>query len=310
MTGATLGRLGYLTLVIVALTACSPRLHPPGPATQSPKLTKDAVVMRDGAVLPLRVWTPEGDVKAVLLALHGFNDYSFFFQSAGVYLAKQGVQVYAYDQRGFGKGPDHGFWPGKAAFADDLRDVTALLRQRHPGKSVHILGHSMGGAVVITAMTSARPPAADSIILAAPAVWGRATMPFYQRWTLWLAVHTAPGMTLSGRGLGIKASDNVDMLKALGRDPYFIKQTRVDAIWGLVNLMDWALESSSRLKAKSLILYGDIDQVIKKGPTDDMLARLPKDSHTLTRYQKGYHMLMRDLQAENVWRDIAAWVAN
>ena len=26
--------------------------------------------------------------------------------------------------------------------------------------------------------------------------------------------------------------------------------------------------------------------------------------------QKGYHMLLRDLQAETVWRDIAAWIAD
>lgn len=208
MTAVIFKRLSCLIFTLAALAACSPRLHLPGPATETPKLTKDAVLLRDGAALPLRVWSP-GDtreVKAVLLALHGFNDYSFFFQAAGEYLAKQGIQVYAYDQRGFGKADDHGFWPGKEAFADDLRDVAALLRRRHPGKSLHILGHSMGGAVVITAMTGENPPDADSVILAAPAVWGRSTMPFYQRWTLWAAVHTAPGMKLSGRGLKIQST--------------------------------------------------------------------------------------------------------
>jgi hypothetical protein len=27
-------------------------------------------------------------------------------------------------------------------------------------------------------------------------------------------------------------------------------------------------------------------------------------------YENGYHMLLRDLQAETVWTDIAAWIAD
>ena len=39
------------------------------------------------------------------------------------------------------------------------------------------------------------------------------------------------------------ASDNIEMLRALGADPLFIKATRVDAIAGLVELMDIAAAS-------------------------------------------------------------------
>ena len=30
---------------------------------------------------------------------------------------------------------------------------------------------------------------------------------------------------------------------------------------------------------------------------------------TYRRYPKGWHMLFRDLQAETVWRDVAAWIS-
>src|SRR3546814_14828012 len=63
-------------------------------------------------------------------------------------------------------------------------------------------------------------------------------MPVHQRAALWLSARLFPSARLSGRGLGIQASDNIEMLRALGRDPLFIKETRVDAIHGVVNLMD------------------------------------------------------------------------
>jgi len=71
------------------------------------------------------------------------------------------------------------------------------------------------------------------------------------------------------------------------------------------------LAAAPKLNAKSLILYGDHDEVIKKKPTEMMLANLPKSakpSHELIRYKDGYHMLLRDLQAQKVWQDIVSWI--
>ena len=138
-------------------------------------------------------------------------------------------------------------------------------------------------------------------------------MPFYQRWALWLSAHTVPWMKVTGRGLGIRPSDNIEMLRALGRDPLVIKETRIDSIYGLVNLMDAALVDSSRLDAESLILVGVNDQVIPAAPTRIMLENLPVPPprpRTVAVYDKGFHMLLRDLQRETVWRDIVAWIAD
>lgn len=139
------------------------------------------------------------------------------------------------------------------------------------------------------------------------------TMPFYQRITLWLSAHTLPAMPLSGRGLNIKPSDNIEMLIQLGRDPLVIKGTRVDAISGLVDLMDEAMAAAPMLHGRTLILYGGRDEIIRGGPTRTMLKQLPAaDTSTrrLAVYPGGYHMLLRDLGAETVWKDIAHWLEN
>lgn len=309
--GARAFSFGLPFILILALAACAPRLQLPGPALGEPRLNPTSIITSDGAELPLHQWPATGPAKAVLLALHGFNDYGAFIGGAAGHFAEHGVQVYAYDQRGFGRGPHPGIWPGKDAFADDLATAARLLRRRHPGLPLYLLGASMGGAVIMSAMVKDSPPVADGVILAAPAVWGRRTMPFYQRWALALSAHTLPWLKLSGRGLKIKPSDNIEMLRALGRDPLIIKETRVDTIWGLVNLMDAALAAAPRFQAKALILYGENDEVIRQAPTDLMLASLPaaaKPRQILKRYPKGYHMLMRDLQGDAVWRDIVAWM--
>jgi hypothetical protein len=58
--------------------------------------------------------------------------------------------------------------------------------------------------------------------LAAPALWARDFMPWYQRWLLGILSHTVPWLTLTGESVGVMASDNIEMLRALGRDPLVI----------------------------------------------------------------------------------------
>lgn len=296
------------------LLACAPVEVPAGPPAASPVLADDALVTADGVRLPLRSWLPSsGPPDAVIIALHGFNDYSGAFDGLGRFLAARGIASYAYDQRGFGGAPNRGLWAGTAALTSDLRAAVAVVRARHPGTPIHLFGESMGGAVVMAAMAGPQPPDVDSVILAAPAVWGRSSMPWYQTTLLWMAVHTLPSRRLTGQGLGIQASDNIEMLKAFGRDPVVIKATRVDAVWGLVNLMDQAMASAPALDGRLLILYGEHDQLIPPGAIAEMLTMLPEQGAARRRfalYADGWHMLTRDLQAETVWRDIDAFIAD
>jgi alpha-beta hydrolase superfamily lysophospholipase len=280
----------------------------PGPAVASPRLHAAHFVAADGAVLPVRRWLPAGTrPKALIVALHGFNDYSHAFEPLGGYLAAHGIGCFAYDQRGFGRAPGRGLWAGVETYAGDIETFVGTVRARHPGVPVYLLGESMGGAVAIVAMTSTQPPQADGLILSAPAVWSRDTMPWYQRSLLALSSHTVPWLRLTGQGLGFMASDNIQMLRDLSRDPNVIKATRVDAIHGLADLMDAAQERVASLKTPTLLLYGERDEIIPKPPVMALLDKLPPGTR-FAYYRQGYHLLLRDLQAETPWRDIAAWV--
>lgn len=304
-------KAGALVLLALLLAACAPRIQAPGPATGPPQISDGVFRAADGAVLPLRTWPASGPEKAVILALHGFNDYSNAFSDVGAFLAEQGITVHAYDQRGFGDTAHPGLWPGHKALVEDLKTAARRLKARHDGVSFFLLGESMGGAVVMVAMTEPNPPPTDGVVLVAPAVWGRATMPWYQRAALFVASHTLPWLKLTGEGLNIRASDNEDMLRALGRDPLFIKETRIDAMHGITDLMDAALEAAPRLQKRAFVMYGEKDEIIPREPTFRMLQDLPgrtTGAQRIALYENGFHMLMRDLEAETVWRDLASWI--
>ena len=300
--------LSFITL----LAACAePYVHPSHGAQALPQIVASYALMDDGYQLPLSRWEAGGKAHAVLLSLHGFNDYSFAFDDLGRYLSRHGITVIAYDQRGFGKTSGAGLWHGSERLSADLVAMTALLREQYAGIPLYLLGESMGGAVVLMSLASA-PLDVDGIVLLSPAVWSRSNMPYYQRFALWVAVNTFPGVQLTGKGLDINPSDNIDMLRALGRDDLVIKATRVDALYGISNLMDRAMLASHNASGNILLLYGEQDDIIPAEPTCEFFERLsssPTTRLTAITYEHGYHMLTRDLQAAVVMEDIATWIA-
>jgi acylglycerol lipase len=296
-----------------------------GPPIMAPALTEDAIVMPDGAALPLRAWLPKdragqpAAITGIVIALHGFNDHSLGMEVPGAGLARRGYAVYAYDQRGFGKSPQRGLWPGEPQLTADLRVAVSLLRQRYPGKPVYVLGESMGGAVAMRAAAETSGLEVDGLILASPATWGWETLSPFSRNALELAAHTIPWMKVTPRTVSVQASNNISALRKMGRDKLVIKATRVDAAYGLVNLMSQAYQAVPNICQPALgtppcfIAYGGREDILGRGAvagTIERFRRLPPAGARLALYRDGHHLLLRDLESRKVFDDIAVWLVD
>ncbi len=305
----------FLALSMLALMAgaCAPTTQLAAPldaASAGPRLEPDRFVSFDGARLGLSSWTPTEEPWAVIVAVHGINDYAGGFQLAGRAWAERGIATYAYDGRGFGRSPRRGVWADPEVSAEDLRTFVALVRRRHPHATLAVLGESMGAAVSLHAFGSDRPPDADRLIVTAPAVWGWRTQPLLYRTTLWLAAHVAGPYPLTPPRWVTRtrrATDNVEELRRMGGDPHMLFRTRIDAIYGLVALMQRGSDGLPRVRTPLLMLYGDRDDMVPPEPVFAAAARAPAGARTAY-YAGGHHLLLRDLERERALSDIAAFI--
>lgn len=300
----------------VGLAGCAPYVQPPlapPPGFAGPRLEAEAFIVQDGARLPCRLWAPQ-DVEpwAAIVALHGMNDHHMAWNIAGPAWAAMGIAVYACDQRGFGAAPGRGLWAGEVLMAEDLRTMTALVRARHPTATLAVAGESMGGAVAISAFASDRPPDADRLLLLAPAVWGWSSQSLLNRSSLWLAARLMGSLALEPPEFAvreIRATDNIDELIRMSRDPGFIRATRFDALSGLVDLMEQASRKLGRVRGPALLMYGAHDQIITAEPMRLALRRASDPPGLRTAfYPDGWHLLNRDLQAHRVFADAAVFL--
>ncbi|HRD47802.1 MAG TPA: lysophospholipase [Caulobacter sp.] len=297
----------------MALAACAPTVQMagvPGLDFIGPRLEADAFVSFDGARLGLTRWMPEAAPRAVVLALHGMNDYANAFHFAAPVWARAGIATYAFDQRGFGRSPNRGVWGGEALMTEDLRVCVDLIRARHPDTPLTVLGESMGGAVAIAAFASPRPPLAHRMALLAPAVWGWSSQPLPYKTALWFTAHLAgetvlkPPRWVTDR---VHPSDNIDELMAMGRDPLMIWGARNDTLYGLVDLMESAWAGMARLRVPTAYFYGANDEIIPREPSFQSARRL-KPTDRSAYYEQGYHLLTRDHARARVIADAQSFI--
>lgn len=269
--------------------------------------------MPDGVSLPYRVWLPRQTPEdkqpwAVMLALHGMNDSRDAWEYPAPAFAAAGIAVISPDLRGFGATTSRGLWPGTAGLIADVRVMMELLRARYPHARLILMAESMGAAALMVLATSPHPPSVDGYVLIAPAVWGRSEMNMLMRTSLWLADHTVPGLELTGGGIvKVTATDNRDALRRLSRDTLTIHTTRVDAVKGLVDLMDQAQASAPRIDVPALFLYGGHDELVPARATAATWRALPPGPARAF-YPDGYHLLLRDLDRATPIDDILAWI--
>ncbi|KAL7625581.1 hypothetical protein AAE478_004801 [Parahypoxylon ruwenzoriense] len=280
-------------------------------------------------------WLPaDGPPKAKMIMIHGFSDhmdrYYDFFPS----LARRGVAVHGFDQRGWGRSvrtpADRGRTGGTPTV---LSDIAAFIRSHlAPSSSssssspaddvpVFVLGHSMGGGEVLTLAST--PQYADLVgrirgwILEAPFLgFAPAAQPS------WLTV-------ASGR-LAAHIAPNFHLVRPippehLCRDPAVQQSLASDALLhdtgtleGLAAMIDRA-ENLSRGRVR--LLRPQVRSVLLAHGTADLVTSYDKvkawwevqkrdglPDGTFKAYEGCYHQLHADPGKEEFYRDVGDWI--
>ncbi|MEL8055087.1 MAG: alpha/beta fold hydrolase [Pseudomonadota bacterium] len=307
---------------LVAFAACqTPHTfagyEPEVPPVPRFEIEDERFITFDGAELGLTVWEAaeetlvDGAQEIVIVGLHGMNDYANAFHMAAPYWAERGVTTYAYDQRGFGRSAGRGEWPEEEDMREDLRAAVDVVRGKHPEAVLAVVGISMGGAVTMSAFGSDRPPVGvDRVVFSGPGLRGWGSIPLVQQAALWISARVRPGWDVRPpRFVKIEPSDNVEMLQRLWSDPLGLRQNDISQVHGVVSVMESAHDAAAKLPGDvpMLLTYGARDIVIpERGVKRTAKVMAP---HVRTAYYpEGYHMLLRDLQAETVFEDVLAFL--
>ena len=147
---------------LTSLTQAARRIDASGlPALQS-------MPARDGTPLAYRAYLPATPVNRVAVLVHGSSADSRNMHMVGRALLDAGFAAYALDVRGHGQTGRRGDIDYVGQLDDDLADVVAELRRRHPGAAFTMVGFSSGGGFTLRSAGGANAELFDRFVMVSP----------------------------------------------------------------------------------------------------------------------------------------------
>jgi acylglycerol lipase len=257
----------------------------------------------DGTELFVRNWRPVGEPWAFVLLVHGLAEHSGRYEHVGARLAAAGLDVTAYDQRGFGaSGGRRAFVARWSTVHDDLEEQLASVRARADGRPVAIYGHSLGGLIALGHVLTDRPKP-DLLVLSAPAI--EAAIPAWKRTLARLLSRVAPNAEIKNALDGADLSRDPAIAEAYLADPLNCHTTTTRFAAAAIGEQSRVKSQLGGLSVPTLVLHGISDRIVPVA-TSESLESTP--GVTRRTYPDHRHELHNEPDGPAIIDDVIAWL--
>lgn len=275
-------------------------------ATDSASLTEGFITSLDGTQLAFRHW-PVAKPKLTFAVVHGLGEHSGRYDRFARGMARFGMSTYAVDLRG------HGNSPGRRGHVDAwsqwVGDAAAFIRHVEVQSSVEVvpLGHSFGGAVVLSTMLARKAPDVRRFVVSSPALQLKVAVPGWKKTAGRLASRIAPGLAMSNEVDPATVSRLPEVVAAYRSDPLVHDRisSRLFSEWQ--RAADEALRRAGEIEIPFLILAGTDDRLIDPEGSRRLHERAPRTSR-LDLLPGRYHEPFNDRDSDEVFLLIADWL--
>ncbi len=251
-----------------------------------------------GASLFGQWWSPAVEAKAVVAIVHGYAEHSGRYAQVAADLNAAGYAVEALDLRGHGQSSGERVSVQRfEEFLDDVDAFLARVRERHPGRDLFLLGHSMGGGVV-TLYTILRKPSLDGVLLSGAALLSRREPPPPE-------AASQPRAPLPASAI----SRDPAVVAAYENDPLVYRGPGTPAMMAaFAPAGDIVQERMGEISLPLLIMHGTADLLVPYPGSEQLMARAASKDKTLRLYDGLYHEILNEPERGQVLRDIIAWL--
>jgi alpha-beta hydrolase superfamily lysophospholipase len=264
--------------------------------------------MADGTLLRTLHWPAHGEPWAVALIVHGLGEHAGRYATVAEPLTRAGIDVHAYDHRGFGGSAGPRAWVDRwSRLHDDLEAQLTSLRAEHPDLPLILYGHSMGGLVTAGYVLADRPrPLPDLLVMSAPAFQDTAA-----RWKHLMAGflgRVVPRMRISNGPLGDELSHDPAVRAAYLRDPLNLRSSTTrfgSELFREQQRVREAIEGIDRMPVPTYVFHGSEDPVVPVMATEPIGAKGNVTRHV---HDGLRHETHHEFDHEHVMAEVVDWL--
>ncbi len=291
------------------------------PAAQRPMLGTTEWVSYDGKVMPWKATLPPAGtrLKGVVITVHGLSGATTDFWPLSARLPQDGFAVYGYDLRGQGHDPvvdERGDIRSATQWLRDLETFHLLVRRRHPRAKIFWYGESLGSLIAFhtaaSRLRTSQDP--DGIIMASPVAGLRVAVSDFRRWLLRTAATITPRQRYSlGELAGadeskMRVTSTTTHGEQMDNTPHHISSFTLRLLGEIGRLMDENPGAAKRLRLPVLFLASPADVLSSPDQVQALFAQINSPKKTLHWYTRSYHLLLHDVQRDEVVADVLKWL--
>ncbi|MGY8687629.1 MAG: alpha/beta fold hydrolase [Verrucomicrobiales bacterium] len=301
---------------LIVLAGC--QIHQTIPAAS---WTHDQFTAPDGASFSYSKWLPDGNPRAVILALHGLGGAASDWRPLGDYLQKRGLAVYAHELRGMGNDPKPGrmgHLDRREGWCEDFVSFALRVQATHPEVPIFWYGESLGGIIGTHLLEDARHHGLRprGFILASPIVRVSGKLPIWKEWALWLGARVAPRFRLRLQSLAPSDQPPAQVVSTTTHDAQLAQTPHAVTHFSL-RMLDQIrrLVAENRLLVKNnshpiLVLYAGHDVFTPPGEVEDFFGEIGGIHNEKIYFPQAYHLLLHDIGSLVILGEIEKWLEN
>lgn len=253
-------------------------------------------------------WLPEGEVKAVVIVVHGLGEHSGRYRNVVNTLVPQGYAIHALDHIG------HGQSDGMRKYVDRFEDFistlhtfSGLVRAQYENQPVFLLGHSMGGLIATRYLLDYQHEFSGAV-LSAPALKVTNEMHPFVLWLGQLLAKILPRLRLVGLDNATLCRDPA-VLDAFLNDPLTCSQKSTLRLGAeIMGAMGEVRARFAHIELPLLVLQGSGDRMVHPQGAQLLHDASVSSDNTLKVYEGWYHELFNEPECEVVLADMLCWL--
>lgn len=256
-------------------------------------------------------WQPDsGEIKAYIIALHGWGTHSDRLIFPAEYLTEKGYAVYSFDFRGHWR--NVGDIPGHIDSMDHLQKDTLLfmdvIREISQDKKIFLMGHSFGG--LISLIFAINHPKLAGVLISSPLLGMFLKLSMGKKVIKSLSktlAKVSPNKILDYLIDQNQLTSDLKILRKHIADKNKTEVMSAKTATEIDKFSKWAMENASKLHCPVLIMQSGEDKIVDKEKTKQFFELVNSKDKTYREYDGFLHELWSEKGRAQVYQDMYVW---
>jgi len=253
-------------------------------------------------------WLPDGNVKAVLLIVHGLGEHCGRYMNVVNHFVPLDYAVYGLDHLGHGKSD------GVREMVDRFEDYTDtltiylnMIKGWQPGKPIILLGHSMGGLIAVYYLLDHQAEFKGSVISASGIKVPKNISPMTITMGKILSSIAPKTGILALDATGI--SRDPEVVKTYVNDPLvFHGKTPARLAAEMLKAMQRVTVEVGKIALPFITVQGSADRLVDPSGAQMLYDKASSKDKTIKIYEGFYHEVFNEPERAIVLKDVEDWL--